>query len=157
VIGVKRKAKLAMAGSTLIRSPAEAAEHHDGACAVALRYLAAMEMRDLAAADRLVAADLELVFPGNTIRRDLGEIIAGSAKRYRRIGKHIEGCDVNDGRGGMDVVYIFGTLYGQWLDGTDFAGIRFVDRLELRDGLIRRQDVWNDSAEWRMLECAKSV
>jgi hypothetical protein len=40
-----------------------------------------------------------------------------------------------------------GTLHGVWLDGTPFEGIRFIDRFELADGRIQRQDVWNDMAE----------
>lgn len=130
-------------------SPAEAAEHYDGPRACVLRYLAALEARDLDAARLLVAADVELVFPGNTRRRDLAEIVAGSATRYRSIGKHIEACDLCERPDGTTIVYVLGTLHGQWLDGSGFAGIRFVDRFEMRDGLIRRQDVWNDSGEVR--------
>ncbi len=44
-------------------------------------------------------------------------------------------------------VYCFGTLGGEWPDGTAFDGIRFIDRFELQGGLITRQDVWNDMAE----------
>jgi len=42
-----------------------------------------------------------------------------------------------------------GTLYGRWLDGSSFEGIRFIDRIEIRDGLVVRQDVWNDAGELR--------
>jgi hypothetical protein len=45
------------------------------------------------------------------------------------------------------VVYNIGTLYGEWPDGTEFSGNRYVDRYVLRDGLIVRMEVWNDSAE----------
>ena len=51
-------------------------------------------------------------------------------------------------RDGLTVVYSNGTLYGQWPDGRTFAGNRYLDRYEVRDGLITRMDVWNDSAEW---------
>jgi hypothetical protein len=40
-------------------------------------------------------------------------------------------------------------LQGTWLQGAPFEGIRFIDRMEVRDGLITRQDVWNDLAEHR--------
>lgn len=133
-------------------SPAETAGHYDGARGCALRYLAAMEARDLDTARRLVAADLELIFPGSVRRGDLGEIVSGSAARYRRIDKHVEGCDICELPGGTSVVYVRGTLHGQWPDGRDFAGIRFIDRFELCDGLIRRQEVWNDAGEWRLRE-----
>ena len=39
---------------------------------------------------------------------------------------------------------IAGTLHGEWLDGSRFEGIRFVDLFDLRDGRIWRQQVWND-------------
>uniref|UniRef100_A0A9E7ZQZ5 Nuclear transport factor 2 family protein n=1 Tax=Bosea sp. NBC_00436 TaxID=2969620 RepID=A0A9E7ZQZ5_9HYPH len=133
-------------------SPAEIAMHYDGARGCALRYLAAMEARDLDTASRLVSADLELVFPGSVRRSELGEIVSGSAARYRRIGKRVEGCDLCELPDGTSVVYVRGTLHGQWPDGSDFAGIRFIDRFELRDGLIRRQEVWNDAGEWRLRE-----
>ena len=32
-------------------------------------------------------------------------------------------------------------------DGTPFEGIRFIDRFEVTEGLLTRQDVWNDIAE----------
>ncbi len=47
------------------------------------------------------------------------------------------------------MVYCTGTLEGQWLDGSAFAGIRFIDRFEVEAGRIVRQDVWNDLAEVR--------
>jgi hypothetical protein len=33
-----------------------------------------------------------------------------------------------------------------WLDGSAFEGVRFLDRFDVRDGRIQRQDVWNDLA-----------
>ena len=45
--------------------------------------------------------------------------------------------------------YVLGTLFGEWLDGTAFEGIRFIDRFQLSEGLIVRQDVWNDMGEVR--------
>ncbi len=38
-------------------------------------------------------------------------------------------------------------LAGEWPDGTPFDGIRFIDRFELADGKLARQEVWNDLAE----------
>jgi len=49
------------------------------------------------------------------------------------------------------VVYNTGTLYGEWPDGTPFEGNRYVDRYTLREGLIVRMEVWNDSAELILL------
>lgn len=136
--------------SEAILSPALAAEGHDGPKALALRYLAAMERRDIDAARSFIAADAEFVFPGGARRSDLAEIVAGSSGRYRSIAKHIERCDLCEQRDGTAIVYVLGSLYGRWPDGTAFSGIRFVDRFEIAGGSIRRQDVWNDSGEARL-------
>ena len=48
---------------------------------------------------------------------------------------------------GETVVYSVGTLYGEWPDGTPFEGNRYVDRFVVREGMIVKMDVWNDSAE----------
>ncbi len=45
------------------------------------------------------------------------------------------------------IVFCRGTLSGEWLDGSSFEGVRFVDRFELINRMIARQDVWNDLAE----------
>jgi len=133
-----------------ILSPALAAERHDGPKALALRYLAAMERRDIDAARRFVTADAEFIFPGGARRSDLAAIVAGSSSRYRSIAKHVERCDLCERADGTAVVYVLGSLYGQWPDGSAFSGIRFVDRFEIAGGLIRRQEVWNDSGEARL-------
>jgi len=48
-------------------------------------------------------------------------------------------------------VYCSGTLAGEWPDGADFSGVRFIDRFSVRNGKLTRQDVWNDLAELRAL------
>ena len=136
--------------SEAILSPALAAEHYDGPRALALRYLAAMERRALDTALGLVSKDAEFIFPGGARRSDLAAIVTGSSGRYRAIAKHIERCDLCECSDGTAIVYVLGSLYGQWPDGTAFSGIRFVDRFEIAGGLIRRQEVWNDSGETRL-------
>jgi len=131
-------------------SPALAAERYEGPIALALLYLAAMERRDLDAAGRLVSDDAAFVFPGGVRRRDIKAIAEGSSGRYRSIAKHVERCDSCEGPDGRTVVYVLGSLYGGWPDGTAFSGIRFIDRFEIAGGTIRTQDVWNDSAEARL-------
>ncbi len=49
-------------------------------------------------------------------------------------------------------MYQPGTLYGEWLDGTPFEGNRYVDRYVVQHGLITQMDVWNDSAEWLLIQ-----
>ncbi|MGE0061205.1 MAG: nuclear transport factor 2 family protein [Xanthobacteraceae bacterium] len=116
---------------------------------IAKAYLAAMESRDLARAKSFLAPGIEFIFPGGARLNDLDAIVAGSAKRYQFVGKHIESIDAAPVTGGGVAVYVRGTLHGRWLDGGAFEGIRFIDRIEVRDGLIVRQDVWNDSGEIR--------
>ena len=80
------------------------------------------------------------------IRKREQRVVQWARQRYQRAAKTYDRTDVCmvDGR---TVVYWMGTLHGTWLDGTPFAGIRFIDRFELADGRIQRQDVWNDMAE----------
>ena len=79
----------------------------------------------------------------------LQELIEWAAPRYRYVAKTYEGFDAMQGPGDAAIVYCRGTLSGEWPDGTAFEGIRFIDRFEIVDDLITRQDVWNDIAETR--------
>ena len=133
---------------TMMR-PAETIDSCDTAIAIAKNYLDAMEARDLARAKTFVSPQAVFVFPGGAERQDLAAIVAGSATRYQFVGKHVEGYDAAVAAGGGVNVYVRGALHGRWLDGSAFAGIRFIDRFEIRGGLIVRQDVWNDAGELR--------
>jgi hypothetical protein len=84
-------------------------------------------------------------FPGSAVLHRLEEMLEFSRGRYTDIVKSYEKFDVSWTDDGA-VVYCVGTLHGHWLDGSTFDGIRFIDRFEVRDGLITRQDVWNDLA-----------
>jgi hypothetical protein len=131
------------------RRAASVADPFTAAVAIAKDYLTAMEARDLARAKSFLAPGVEFIFPGGARLNDLDAIVAGSAKRYRFVGKHIESIDAAAMSDDGVAVYVRGTLHGRWLDGSAFEGIRFIDRIEVRDGLIVRQDVWNDSGEVR--------
>lgn len=123
------------------RSPAPAAPD---AAEVVQAFLTAMEARDLPAARRMLAPGFVMTFPGPRRMTTLEELIEWAARRYRFVRKTYERFD---GMGSL--VYCFGTLHGEWPDGTPFEGIRFIDRFALEGGLILRQDVWNDIAEVR--------
>lgn len=114
--------------------------------AIVQAYLDAMEARDLAHAQSFLGSGFQMVFPGTAPMTTLEELIAWAAPRYRFVKKTYDGYD-HAAREDADIVYCFGTLAGEWPDGTAFRGIRFVDRFELREGRIVRQDVWNDLAE----------
>lgn len=107
-------------------------------------YLAAMEARDLPAAQAMLAPGFAMVFPGDVRMTSLAEVLEWAAPRYRFVKKRHERFDAAG-----NVVYILGTLYGEWPDGTPFEGIRYIDRFEIADGKLVRQDVWNDMGELR--------
>ncbi len=110
-------------------------------------YLTAMEVRDLEAAQKFVApGDVELVFPGGRRFTRIEQIVANSGGRYRFVKKRVTRREAWQAEG-KTCAMISGTLYGEWPDGTPFEDIRFVDRFELIEGLIVRQEVWNDAGE----------
>lgn len=119
---------------------------------LALELLDAMERRALAEAELLLAADFTMVFPGPAVFTDLQKMTRLSAHRYLHIGKQIAVVE-SFHRDGLEVVYVRGVLHGANLQGMAFAGIRFIDRFEIKDGKIVRQDVWNDLAESGVLTC----
>lgn len=111
-------------------------------------YLAAMEARDLDRARSHLAIGFVMQFPGAAPMHRLEELIDWAKPRYREVRKTITQIDSYGTEHGSRVL-VMGTLAGIWPDGTTFADIRFVDRFELEDGQITRQDVWNDIAEVR--------
>lgn len=116
--------------------------------AVVRSFLDAMEARDLDAAKALLADGFTMTFPGPSVFSTLEELVAWGAERYRTVGKTYERFDVAEADDGA-IVYCFGTLYGEWPDGTPFSGIRFIDRFRVTGGLLADQMVWNDLAEVR--------
>ena len=111
-------------------------------------YLAAMEARDLSVARRLLAPGFFMEFPGGVRMESLEALIEWARPRYRFARKtYVRFDSCPDGTG--TVVYCFGSLAGEWLDGAAFAGIRFIDRFSVRDGLLVDQTVWNDMGEVR--------
>ena len=108
-------------------------------------FLALMQARNLSAAQALLANGFCMHFPGSGPMHRLEQLVQWGASRYRSVGKtfeRVDECWTGDGA----VVYCSGTLHGVWLDGSVFEGVRFLDRFEIRNGLIERQDVWNDLA-----------
>ncbi len=110
------------------------------------QFLGLMQTRDLAAASALLAPAFVMHFPGQATLNELDELVAWANSRYSSIAKDYERFE-ESWADGFSVVYCSGTLRGRWLDGSSFEGIRFIDRFEISDGTIRRQDVWNDLAE----------
>ena len=127
------------------RDPGTAPMHDAPAVRQVIDFLRAMERRDLDAARVHLAPGFTMCFPGGGEMTRLEELVERSARRYRHVAKDFDILDAC-GSDGRVVVYCAGRLHGEWVDGTRFSGIRFIDRFELRDGRIVRQDVWNDVA-----------
>ncbi|MDO5604306.1 MAG: nuclear transport factor 2 family protein [Paracoccus sp. (in: a-proteobacteria)] len=108
-------------------------------------FLAAMEARDLDAARQWLAPDFTMQFPGSPEMTELEQLVAFGSSRYRFVHKTFCAFD-SCGQESRTVVICNGWLSGEWPDGSAFKGIRFIDRFELRGGLLLRQDVWNDLA-----------
>jgi ketosteroid isomerase-like protein len=110
-------------------------------------YLGAMERRDLAAAQALLAPRFFMLFPGGNRFETLEALVEWATPRYRRALRTYDRFDVAPQSDGAAVVYCFGKLHGERNDGSAFAGIRFIDRFTVRAGKLVDQMVWNDLAE----------
>lgn len=111
-------------------------------------YLHAMEQRDLVAATKYLSKEFSMTFPSGVSFTTVQQLVDWAKPRYRSIAKTYEQfdeCYTDEGT----IVYCYGTLYGEWPDGAEFSGIRFIDRFEVNDGLLQSQQVWNDLAESR--------
>jgi hypothetical protein len=105
-------------------------------------YLDAMERRDLAKAKSFLAPGFHMVFPGGKRFDTLEQLVESAKGRYRSAKKTYQEFNTSE-----NLVYCFGTLYGELLDGTPYSGIRFIDRFTVRNGKLVDQMVWNDMAE----------
>ena len=123
-----------------------------------IEYLRLVMIPDPVAAGPFVSPDLQIVFTGGRAMREPADCTAFNATRYRWVKKRLDRTEtVAGGTPELTVVYSLGTLHGQWPDGRPFEGNRYVDRYEVRHGLITRLDVWNDSAEWLLVSAGLAV
>ncbi len=135
-----------MAGERSQRDEASEPRTAGAGARVVRSFLDAFERRDLDAARALLAEGCSMTFPGPASFSRLEDAIQSRQRIYSFARKSYEGFDEALGDGGASVVYCYGTLSGEWLDGTPFAGIRFVDRFTVSAGKISDQQVWNDLA-----------
>lgn len=120
-------------------------------CELVERFLSHLGARELTDAKAFLSETAVLQFPGAEPLHILEALVEWSKPRYRSIEKHIEGTEALQSSGDETIVYCRGTLSGEWPDGSTFENIRFIDRFELVNGKITRQDVWNDLAEARAI------
>ena len=106
-----------------------------------LAYLSMIGDRELGRAAERLSADVVMVFPGDEEHVSLHDQQAAAVDRYRDVRKSFGSVDVDLER---QVVVVQGTLTGENVHGVAFQHVRFVDRFEIVDGLICRQEVWND-------------
>jgi hypothetical protein len=112
-------------------------------------YLRLLMIPDPAAALGCSAAGLAIRFIGAHAMREPAECAAFDATRYRRLRKRAVATEtLVGGTPGRAVVCSLGALHGEWLDGVLFDCNRYVDRHEVRHGLIAPTDLRNDSAAW---------
>lgn len=109
-------------------------------------FLKTMEALDLEGARSFLADGFNMIFPGDARFSALEELVDWSKERYQSVSKTYENIDESIGPDGVNV-YCSGTLSGVWLDGTEFSGIRFIDRFTVVEGKLADQRVWNDMAE----------
>jgi ketosteroid isomerase-like protein len=124
----------------------KAASSMEGAGNLVRNFLRTMERRDLDLAKPMLAPDFSMIFPGNFRPSKLEDLVEWSKTRYKSAHKTFDGIDEIETDDGM-IVYIYGTLHGERLDGTPYSGIRYIDRFTIRNGKIADQSVWNDMAE----------
>ncbi len=109
-------------------------------------YLETQMLPDPVAASKFVSPDFELTFTGGRKFDSPTGATTFNARRYKWVKKKMDRFEAVPGDD-KTIVYILGTLYGEWPDGKPFEGNRFIDRFVVRGGLIVSQEVWNDSAE----------
>lgn len=119
----------------------------DEAIKIVSNFLEASMAPDPERAATFMAPDVRITFTGGRAMASTQAITEFNGGRYAWVKKELGSFDWTE-HADHTVVYSNGTLFGEWPDGRPFAGNRYLDRFEVRDGRITRMDVWNDSAEW---------
>ena len=106
-------------------------------------FLMLMQERNLEKAKSFLSPHFSMCFPTGVRMTQLHEVVQWGKSRYKSIEKTFETID-ECWTGEGAVVYCSGTLSGVFNDDQRFENVRFIDRFEVVDGLIVKQDVWND-------------
>jgi len=106
-------------------------------------FLMSMQERNLEKAQTFIAPHFFMCVPSGVRMTQLHELVQWAQSRYKSIEKNFENID-ECWTGEGAIVYCSGTLSGIFNDNKPFEKMRFIDRFEVVDGLIVRQDVWND-------------
>jgi hypothetical protein len=107
-------------------------------------FLRATEARDIERARTMVGPGFTANFPRGRNFPNLDAWLESSKGTYVRIAKRFQRIDVAITGGDSAVVHCSGTLHGERTDGKPLEGYRYIDRFEIKSGLIVDQQVWND-------------
>ncbi|MDA8501973.1 MULTISPECIES: nuclear transport factor 2 family protein [unclassified Citrobacter] len=119
----------------------------ENAVAIVKAFLVASMIPDAERAATFTHPEVKITFTGRREMAGAADIARFNGERYKWVKKALGEFDAVAHEDCV-VVYSNGTLYGEWPDGRAFAGNRYIDRFEVREGKITHMDVWNDSAEW---------
>jgi hypothetical protein len=117
---------------------------------VVREFIDALSRRDLVAAGARIAMGLQITAAGGRRFRRLEEFVAYSGSRNGAVRKAVEILEACEAANGI-AVFVRGTMSGEWLDGTPFTDVRFIDRLLVVEGRIAELEIWSDLAEFRPL------
>ena len=111
-------------------------------------FLDAMRRRDFAAMEKLMAPEFKMTVSGSSVFKHPREFAAQSGKRQKSARKTTDRYDeIPTVDGG--VVFAMGSMAGEWLNGTTYSGVRYIDRFEVKHGKIVDMNVWSDMSEFR--------
>jgi len=128
-------------------APARGDETAQGvASKLVLQFLRKMEAGDLYTAQAMLGPGFYTIFMGGHRFTTPEELVAFQKGRQKNTWKAFQRFDEIETADGA-VVFCFGTLQGEKMDGTPYQNIRYIDRFTVRDGKIVDQMVWNDMAE----------
>jgi hypothetical protein len=113
-------------------------------------FLDLMAARELSQAASYLDNDAIMIFPGGNTFTSLTAFAQWAKSRYQNIDKTIDSFDLIEYSNSTTIVYCYGSLRGNWGNGSPFKNIRFIDRFVITAGRIIRQEVWNDLAEDRL-------
>ena len=110
------------------------------------QFIQAVNASDAEAAQRCLAPGARLVFPGPVVFERVADFLALSAPRYQWV-RYTYGAMELAHTEGPTVVYAQGSVAGVFANGTPFDEVRYIDRFEIRDGLVLSKEVWSDMGD----------
>ena len=120
----------------------------DSPTTVVKNFLDAMSRRDFATMEKLMAPEFKMTVSGGHVFKHPREFAAQSGKRQKSARKTTDRYDeIPIPNGG--VVFAMGSMAREWLNGETYAGVRYIDRFEIKDGKIVDMNVWSDMSEFR--------